>query len=279
MIEIGKYNDLKILRRTPFGLYLGDESGEDVLLPNKYCPNDYELDDIIKVFVYLDHNEKKIATNIIPKIVLHEFSLLQVKDVSVVGAFMDWGMEKDLFVPFREQRQRMEIGRWYIVYLDIDHDTDRLYASNQIDKILQNSELSVMPGEKVDLVILKETDLGFTVIVNHKHKGLIFENEIFTKLNIGDKLIGYVKNIREDNKLDISLQPIGYSNFNDINSELIYRKLEQNNGFLAITDKSQPEEIYSTFGISKKAFKKSLGNLYKERKITIESNGIKLVKP
>ena len=277
MIEIGKYNKLKILRRTPFGIYLGDESGEDVLLPNKYCPEKYKMDDELKVFVYLDHNEKKIATNITPKILLHEFALLQVKDVSVVGAFMDWGMEKDLFVPFKEQRQRMEEGRWYIVYLSIDQSTNRLFASNQIEKILQNEEITVTEGEKVDLVVLKETDLGFTVIVNHKHKGLIFENEIFKKLNIGDKLTGYIKKNRDDNKLDISLQAIGYENFNDVNAELIYQKLKENNGFLAITDKSAPNEIYATFEISKKAFKKSLGSLFKERKITIEPNGIKLI--
>lgn len=276
MIEIGKYNSLKILRRTPFGLYLGDESGNDVLLPTKYCPNKFEMGDELKVFVYLDHNEKEIATNIIPKILLHEFAMLQVKDVADVGAFMDWGMEKDLFVPFKEQRQRMEEGRWYIVYLDIDRSTDRLYASNQIEKILQNEDINLTAGEKVDLLVLKETDLGFTVIVNNQHKGLIYENEIFKPLNIGDKLIGYVKNIREDNKIDISLQPIGFENFNDVNTELILQKLSENKGFLTITDKSSPEEIYSTFGISKKAFKKSLGSLYKHRKISIEPNGIKL---
>ncbi len=277
MIQIGKYNELKILRRTPFGLYLGDDSGEDVLLPNKYCPKKYEMDDELNVFVYLDHNEKPIATNIIPKIELHQFALLEVIDVSVVGAFMNWGLEKDLFVPFGEQRQRMEVGRRYIVFLDIDPNSGRLYASNQIKKILSNEELTVSKGEKVDLVVLKETDLGFNVIVNHRHEGLIYENEIFTKINIGDKLQGYVKHIREDNKLDISLQAIGYGNVNDANAELIYRKLEENEGFLAITDKSTPDEIYSTFGMSKKAFKKSLGSLYKQRKITIEPNGIKLI--
>lgn len=276
MIEIGKYNNLKILRRTPFGLYLGDESGNDVLLPTKYCPKKFEMGDELKVFVYLDHNEKEIATNIIPKILFHEFAMLQVKDVADVGAFMDWGMEKDLFVPFKEQRQRMEEGRWYIVYLDIDRNTGRLYASNQIEKILQNEDINLTAGEKVDLLILKETDLGFTVIVNNQHKGLIYENEIFKPLNIGDKLIGYVKNIREDNKIDISLQPIGFENFNDVNTELILQKLSENKGFLAITDKSSPEEIYSTFGISKKAFKKSLGSLYKQRRISIEPNGIKI---
>jgi uncharacterized protein len=278
MIEIGKYNKLKILRRTPFGIYLGDDSGEDVLLPAKYCPENFKMDEILKVFVYLDHNEMKIATNIKPKIVLHEYALLQVKDVSDVGAFMDWGLEKDLFVPFREQRQRMEEDRWYIVYLDIDTNTDRLYASNQIAKLLRNDDLSLSEGDKVDLVILKQTDLGYNVIVNHAHKGLIYENEIFKELNIGDKMKGYVKQIRDDNKIDLSLQPIGYEKSNDANTELILNILNENNGFLGITDKSSPKEIYAQLGISKKAFKKSVGNLYKQRNISIESDGIYLRK-
>ncbi len=276
MIEIGKYNKLKILRRTPFGIYLGDDSGEDVLLPFKYCPEKFKMGETLEVFVYLDHNEMKIATSIKPKIVLHEFAILKVKDVSDVGAFMDWGLEKDLFVPFREQRQRMEEGRSYIVYLDVDKNTDRLYASNQIAKILQNDQIELSNGDEVDLVILKQSDLGYNVIVNHKHRGLIYENEIFRKLKIGERLKGYVKQIREDQKIDISLQPIGYEKSNDLNTQLIIDTLKENDGFLGITDKSSPEEINIQLGISKKAFKKSVGFLYKERKITIESDGIYL---
>lgn len=277
MIEIGKYNELKILRHTSVGLYLGDESGEDVLLPNKYCPESYELEDMIKVFVYLDYAERKVATDIIPKIHLDEFALLKVTAVENVGAFLDWGLEKELMVPFKEQRQKMEVGRWYVVYLDIDEETDRLFASNRVEKYIQNEVLTVEEGDEVELLVLTKTDLGFSVIVNNDHKGLIFENEIFKEINIGDKLKGYVKKIREENKIDISLQAIGYDNFNDANSKLIYDALVQNNGFLAITDKSSPEEIYLQFGISKKAFKKSIGALYKDRKILMEPNGIKLI--
>lgn len=276
MIEIGKYNKLIIRREASPGLYLANELEEEVLLPNKYCPEDYTIGDNIEVFVYLDSNEQKIATNIRPKIVLNEFALLQVTAVTEVGTFMDWGLEKELFVPFREQRHKMEEGRWYIVYLDIDPETDRLFGSNQIEKLLQNDELNLTEGEKVKLLVLKKTDLGFIVIVNDEYKGLIFENEIFKELNIGDKLDGYVKKIREDLKIDISLQPIGYDQFNDANADLVFRILSESDGSLAITDKSSPDEIYTTFGISKKAFKKSLGALYKQRKIIIEPTGIKL---
>ncbi len=277
MIELGKYNELKILKRTKFGLYLGDETGEEVLLPNKYCPESFKLEDEIKVFVYLDHEERKIATNIKPKILLHEYALLKVTSVEDVGAFLDWGLEKELLVPFKEQRQKMEAGRWYIVFLDIDIKSDRLYATNKIEQRLQNEFLTVKEGDEVDLLVLQKTDLGFSVIVNNGHKGLIFKNEIFKELNIGDKFKGYVKNIREDNKIDISLQEIGYKNYGDTNTELVYRTLKENEGFLAYTDKSSPDEIYSKFGISKKAFKKSIGALYKERKISISPEGIKLI--
>lgn len=278
MIEIGRSNELRILRNTSVGLYLGDESGEEVLLPNKYCPEKFELQDKIEVFVYHDHKERKVATKIKPKILLNDFELLQVTAVTNVGAFMDWGLEKDLLVPFREQRHKMQEGKWYIVYLDVDRKTDRLYASNRIDDFLQNRVLTVERGEEVSLFVFQKTDLGFSVIVNNIHKGLLFRNEIFKELNIGDKIIGFVKNIREDNNLDISIQRIGYENFNDCNSELIFHKLVENEGFLPVTDKSSPEEIRRQFGISKKAFKKSIGALYKQRKITILPEGIKSIK-
>jgi uncharacterized protein len=277
MIKIGKYNELRILRQASVGLYLVDESGEEVLLPNKYCPEKFELEDKIKVFVYRDSSEKKIATNLTPGILLNDFALLQVSDVTDVGAFLNWGMEKDLMVPFQEQRRKMQKGRWYIVYLDVDEKTDRLYATNKTEKFLQNEDISLKEGEKVGLMVIQESDLGFSVIVNKKHKGLVFANEVFTELKVGDKLNGFVKKIRADNKIDISLQPIGYNKFNDTYSDLICRKLAENNGFLAITDKSSPDEIYSQFGISKKAFKKTIGALYKQREITIEPDGIKLI--
>lgn len=277
MIKIGRYNKLRILRQTSVGLYLCDDAGEDVLLPNKYCPEIFNIEDEIKVFIYRDHGGRKIATNLTPKIFLNEFSLLKVVAVDSVGAFLDWGMEKDLMVPFKEQRQRMVEGRWYVVYMDIDKETDRLYASNKIEKRLQNEVLAIEVGEEVDLLVFQKTDIGFSVIINNTHKGLVFGNEIFKELNIGDRLKGFVKKIREENKVDISLHPIGYVNYNDNNSDLIQRKLVENNGFLAIGDKSSPEEIYLQFGISKKALKKAIGALYKRRIITISPDGITLI--
>ena len=278
MIPIGQHQELIILRHTTVGLFLGDEEGdEDVLLPNKYCPEKFEIGQRLRVFVYRDYEERKIATNIEPKILMHQFAFLRVTSVSNVGAFMDWGLEKELMVPFREQRQKMEERRWYIVYLDLDEKTDRLYATNKIEKRLQNKNLTVKEGDAVDLLIMQKTDLGFSVIVNQKHEGLIFESDIFTTLNIGEKMKGYVKQVREDNKLDISLQPIGFENFNDPNCELILKSLNAKKGFLPFTDKSTPEEIYAQFNMSKKAFKKAIGTLYKERKIVLTPDGIKLV--
>lgn len=277
MIEIGKYNDLEILRETSIGLYLGDEEGEDVLLPNNYCPETYEIGQKIRVFVYLDNEARKIATNMIPKILLHEFAFLQVSAVEKVGAFLDWGIVKELMVPFKEQRQRMEVGRWYVVYMDIDQKTGRLFASNKIEHRLDNEELTVEEGEEVDVLVMQKTDLGYSVIINHKHKGLIFENEIFKDINVGQKLNAYIKTIREDGKIDVSIQPIGYHSEKDPNQDLLTRKLYENNGFLPLNDKSAPESIYSILGMSKKAFKRTVGSMYKEKMIEITEEGIKLV--
>jgi predicted RNA-binding protein (virulence factor B family) len=277
MIEQGKFIRLNIVKRSTFGLFLGDEDGEEILLPNKYCTDSMKPGLDVEVFIYRDSEDRKVATTLTPKILFHEFALLKVKAVAKVGAFMDWGLEKDLMVPFREQPQNMEEGRWYIVYLDLDEKSDRLFASNRVERYLQNDKLSVAEGDEVSLVVWQKTDLGYTVIINHAHKGLVFENEIFKDLNVGEKLKGYVKKVRDDNKIDISLQAIGYLKFYDANSELIFSALKENQGFLPLTDKSSPEAIYSQFGISKKAFKKSVGALYKQKKILIETSGIRLL--
>lgn len=275
-MEIGVYHTLSILRETSVGLFLGNDDYE-VLLPNKYCPEEYEIDDELRVFVYLDYAERLIATNLEPKILLNQFALLQVTMVTEVGAFLDWGLEKNLLVPYREQRDRMVEGRWYVVKMLNDEKTDRLYATNKIDKQLQNEALTVEEGEEVQIIIYKKTDLGYSVIVDHLHSGLIYQNEVFKEVRIGDKMKGYVKRIREDNKLDISLQPIGFDNYKDANTKSIVMKLLDNDGFLKLNDKSSPEDIYTNFGISKKAFKKSIGGLYKERKIEFVNDGIKLL--
>ena len=277
MIEQGKEIELKIAKRATFGLYLADESGEEVLLPNKYCAEEMKPGDTTRVFVYKDSEGKKVATTLTPKIFINEFALLKVTAVTGVGAFLDWGLEKELMVPFREQKQKLEMDRWYIVYLDLDKKSDRLYASNRVERFLQNDQISVKEGDEVALVVMQKTDLGYSVIINHAHKGLIFDNEIFQEIRVGDRLKGYVKKIRDDHKIDISIQAIGFRNVNDSNSELIYKTLVENDGFLAVTDKSSPDEIYTQFGISKKAFKKSLGALYKQKKVDIQPEGIKLI--
>jgi len=277
MIEQGKKCKLKIVKRSTFGLFLGDESGEEVLLPNKYCRDEMKPEGEVEVFIYRDSEGRKVATTLTPKIALHEFAQLKVNAASAVGAFMDWGLEKDLMVPFREQKQNLEEGRWYIVYMDLDQKTDRLYASNRIERYIQNDIITVKEGEEVSMLVWQKTDLGYTVIINNIHKGLIYENEIFTSLRIGDLIPGFIKKIREDGKIDLALQAAGYRNTKDANSETVLTKLKENGGFLSVTDKSSPEEIYSIFGISKKAFKRSVGDLYKQKIITLESGGIRLL--
>ncbi len=275
-MNLGEYNELTILRDTDYGLFLGDDEENDVLLPNKYCPEEFEIGDKLNVFVYLDHEERPVATTIDPDIKLHEFALLKVNAVTNVGAFMDWGLEKELMVPFKEQRQRMQEGRWYIVYLELDHRTNRLFATNHVERRLKNENLTVEEGEQVNLVVMQSTDIGFSVIINHKHKGMLYKNEVFKELYIGQKLKGTIKKIRDDNKIDVSLQASGYENVIDPNSEKILQQLTDNNGFLPLTDKSPPDDIYAEFEMSKKAFKKAVGALYKSRKISILPDGIKL---
>jgi len=275
MIPIGEYSKLIIDRETSVGLYLQDPEGEDVLLPNKYCPESYNLDDEISVFVYLDHEERKIATTLQPKLILNEFGFLKVVDVNQIGAFMDWNLEKDLLVPFREQRKEMVVGQWYVVFLDIDHSTDRLFASNKIEKYLSNEDLEVKVGQEVDLMIYHESDMAYSAIINNVHKGLVYKNEVFKKLRVGEKLKGFIKKIREDQKIDLSLSPIGFKNYKDKNEEMIMKAIESNNGMLSFSDKSNPDDIRRAFGISKKAFKKAIGGLYRERLIIIDKEEIR----
>lgn len=275
MIELGRINNLEILRDTSVGLFLGDEEGNDVLLPNKYVPAGYEIGQKIKVFCYLDYDERPVATTLEPDIMLGEFRLLQVAEVNEIGAFLQWGLEKHLLVPFREQRVKMKEGQWYVVHCYLDERSGRLVASNKLDKFLSNDTIDLKVWEQVDLVVTRQTDLGWEVIVNERHKGLVYFNEVFKPINIGDVIPGCVKTIRKDNKLDISLQPLGAKVLEPA-AKKIYEVLVENGGFLGLHDKSAPEEIRDVFQMSKKTFKKGLGTLYKERKIKIESDGITL---
>ncbi|WP_299536555.1 S1-like domain-containing RNA-binding protein [Ulvibacterium sp.] len=276
MLLLGKYNRLQILRETGVGLFLGDDEGNDVLLPNKYVPRTYEIGKELEVFCYLDHEERPIATTLQPYITKGEFQLLQVAEVNEFGAFMDWGLEKHLLVPFREQRSKMKEGHWYVVYCHLDTKTNRLVASNKLDKFLDNEDLTVKEREVVDLIFTRRTDLGWEVIINNRHKGLVYSNEIFKKVAIGDNTKGVIKRVRPDNKIDVLLQPLG-ANVLEPAANKIYETLLRNNGFLALHDKSEPEAIKAILQMSKKTFKKGIGTLYKARKIEIKANGIRVI--
>lgn len=276
MIMLGEYNLLRIDRILDQGAYLVDDEENDVLLPNKYMAENAQVDDEIEVFVYNDSEDRLIATNLTPKFTLNEFAFLQVKDVNRFGAFLDWGLEKEILVPFSEQNQRMEIDRWYIVRLLLDEKTNRLVASNKLHKFIETDFISVEIGEEVDLLVFERTDLGYKVIINNVHQGLIYANEIFKELNVGETLSGFVKNIREDGKIDISIQKQGYQNV-EPNAMKILEILKEKEGFLPLTDKSQPEDIYSQLEMSKKTFKKAIGGLYKRKLIRFTEEGIYLL--
>lgn len=275
-MKTGEYNTLKIDRRTTVGLYLTD-GNEDVLLPNKYIPSRIDMDEEITVFVYLDQQERKVATTLEPKIYLNEFALLKVNYVNEIGAFLDWGLEKDLFVPFREQARKMEAGKWYVVYMYLDEKTGRLVASSKLNQFLDNKNLTVSEGDEADLIVTHITEAGINVIINEKHKGLLYKNEVFEDLRTGDRIIGYIKKIRPDGKIDVSRRPLGVANLEQSAQE-VYDYLKQNKGFIPLTDKSNPEEIKDLLEMSKKSFKKAIGILYKEKKVDLRPDGVYLLK-
>lgn len=273
MIRLGEYNTLEILRNTSVGLFLGDGEDNDILLPNKYVPETYEIGETLEVFCYLDYDERPVATNLEPGILVNEFQLLKVVDVSEYGAFLDWGLEKHLLVPFREQRSKMQEGQWYVVFCYLDKKSNRLVASNKLDRFVNNEELTIRVREKVQLIITRQTDLGWEVIINNAHKGLVYFNEIFKEIAVGDVMPGIVKEIRSDNKIDVSLQPLGEKILEPAANK-IFDTLEAHGGYLPLHDKSDPEVIRQELQMSKKTFKKGIGTLYKARKIEIKKDGI-----
>lgn len=278
MIAIGKYNTLTILRDTKVGLFLGNgNEAEDILLPNKYVPNQFEIGDDLTVFVYLDHEERPVATTLEPYILLNEFALLRVNYVNQVGAFMDWGMEKDILVPFKEQARPMEKGKRYLVYLYMDEKTNRLVASSKTNQFLNNDHLTVEKGEEVDLIVSHITEIGINVIINEQHKGLVYKDEVYDDaIRTGDRMRGYIKTIRPDNKIDISLQKLGFENI-EPNAQKILDELKASRGFLRLHDNSHPEDIKTVLKMSKKTFKKAIGSLYKDKLIAIKEDGIYLI--
>jgi predicted RNA-binding protein (virulence factor B family) len=267
-LNIGEYNNLEVLRFTSVGAFLGNPQGDDVLLPNRYIPHNLAVGDTIRVFLYNDSEDRLIATTEEPLILLNQFAYLVVNDTNNFGAFLDMGLLKDLFVPFKEQTVKMKKGGMYLVYMYLDDQTQRLVGTAKIKKHLFSALNELNQGDQVQLLICERTDLGQKVIVNQRYEGLIFEDQITKELQIGEQIEGFVYYVRTDGKLDISLSPVGLEKF-DYHADIILNYLKQHNNQMFFTDQSDPEEIRINFGMSKKSFKKALGGLYKAKKIQI----------
>lgn len=278
MIKAGVYNKLKVDRKVSIGVYLVDEENNDVLLPERYVPENIQIGEELEVFIYHDSENRLIATTDKPLAVAGQTAKLKVVDTTSAGAFLDIGLMKDLFVAKSQQLTGMRKGGEYLVRLYVDEQTGRLAATEKIDRYLSNEELTVKPLEEVELITYRRTDIGYLMIINEKHTGVLHFNEIYTNISVGDKFRGYIKNINEDNKIDLVLGSAGYKRVENETSKIL-RLLTENNGYLPYHDKSEPEEIYEFFGMSKKVFKMSVGKLYKERKIELTKTGIKLIEP
>jgi predicted RNA-binding protein (virulence factor B family) len=276
MIHLGQVNTLEILRESEHGAYLIDNEDNQVLLPNRYVPAEFKIWEKLDVFVYLDNDERPVASTDMPYIMRDGFALLRCNQVTDYGAFLDWGLVKELFCPFQEQAFKMKPGGWYLVHCYLDEKSGRLVASSKTNRFLDNRELTVSEFDEVDLIVSHPSDIGMNVIVNKTHMGLIYKDQIFKDLSIGDKLRGIVKKIRPGNKLDIALGQIGYRNI-EPNADKIMHELHDNSGYLNLTDKSSPEAIKNQLQMSKKNFKKAVGTLYKQRQIEIKPDGIYLV--
>ncbi len=274
MIEIGKYNELKIFSKTDIGLYLGD-GVDNVLLPTRYVPVGTEVGQSLEVFVYLDNEDRPVATTLKPLALLDEFAFLKVKEINQFGAFLDWGIAKDLFVPHSEQRNPLLAGESVLIYVFKDEYSGRLAATSKWSKFLEDTS-DLKAGEEVQLLIAEKTDLGFRAIINNTMEGVLFHNEIFEDLKPGELRRGYVKQIRPDGKVDLRLQQEGYKHIEEAKYIVLHR-LQEFNGVLALGDKSSAEDIYSQLKMSKKAFKKTIGGLFKERQISISDFEIRLV--
>lgn len=275
MVKVGDYNVMKVLRAVDFGVYL-DDSAEGILLPKRFMPEDLKVGDEIKVFVYHDSEGRLLATTQEPKGVVDDIVKLKAVSVTNQGAFLDWGLMKDIFVPKSKQLSGMREGAEYLVKIYIDEQTGRVAATEKIEPFLSNDQLTVKEKDIVDLVVYRRTDIGYLVIINNKHTGVLHFNEIYKNIEVGDKMKGFIKTIRSENKIDVVVGKPGYNRVEDEVSKIL-RLLQENNGYLPYHDKSDPEEIYSFFGMSKKAFKMATGSLYKQQKIVFTKTGIKLI--
>lgn len=277
MVQLGQYNTLPVKKLVEFGLYLDGGDGLEILMPKRYIPANAKEGDELRVFIYQDAEARLIATNEHPYATVGQFASLRINSVNPVGAFADWGTSKELLIPHREQAQEMEEGHRYIVYIYIDQLSGRIAGTSKIDKHLGNIPPTYQDGEEVEILVWKRTPLGFKVIINNQHAGLIYNNQIFQDIHIGEHLRAWVKGIREDDKIDLSLQPIGYRQMIDPAEAAVLKALHLHGGFMPLTDHSSPELIAVELKLSKKAFKKAIGSLYKQRRIIIREDGIELL--
>jgi len=273
-MKTGEYNDLAVLREVSFGLYLDDDA-EGILLPKRFVPEGAKPGDKLRVFVYHDGEGRLIATTQDPKGIVGDIVKLKVVDTNNQGAFLDNGLMKDLFVPVSKIRDQMKVGIEYLVYIYLDIETGRMTATEKFDYLLNNEELTVKEGEEVNLTVYRRTDIGYVVIINNQHTGVLHFSDIFRQIQAGDHFKGNIRKIYEDNKMDVGVGKQGYSRVEE-ETDKILRLLQEHKGFLPYHDKSDPEAIYEFFQMSKKAFKMALGKLYKERKIQLETTGIRL---
>jgi predicted RNA-binding protein (virulence factor B family) len=275
-VELGKFNRLEVVKTVDFGVYLDGHDDGEILLPARYVPEGCKPGDTVDVFIYLDNEERLVATTLHPRVQVGEFACLEVAWVNEFGAFLDWGLMKDLFCPFREQKMKMQKGRRYIIHAHLDDESYRIMASAKVERYLSKEMPAYKPGQEVPVMIWQKTDLGYKVIVDNRFSGLIYQNEIFAPVETGEQLTAYVKQVRPDGKIDLSLQKYGAAKVGDFSSHFM-DYLKEHDGFTPLGDKSAAEDIYEAFGVSKKTFKKTVGELYKKRLIVIEEDGIRRV--
>jgi predicted RNA-binding protein (virulence factor B family) len=274
MVKVGEYNTLKVLRQVDFGVYL-DDGAEGILLPKRFVPPNLKAGDEIKVFIYHDSDDRLIATTQTPLGILGDIVKLRTVSVTPQGAFLDFGLMKDLFVPKSQQVNPMRANGEYLVKIYMDEQTGRIAATERFDESLSNDVLTVKVLDTVDLIVYRRTDIGYVVIINNRHTGVLHHNEIYRSIGVGDKFQGFIKKIYPDNKIDVAAGKPGYQRVEDEAGKIL-RLLEENAGFLPYHDKSDPEDIYEFFGMSKKTFKMTVGALYKQKKIELTKTGIKL---
>lgn len=272
-IELGKFNTLEVVKEVDFGMYLdGGEEGE-ILLPQRYVPEDCKPGDKLSVFIYLDNEERLVATTLTPLVQVGQFACLEVAWVNQYGAFLNWGLMKDLFVPFSEQKMKMQVGKKYVIHAHLDDESYRIVASAKVDRYLSKEKASYEPGQEVDILIWQKTDLGFKAIIENQYSGLLYESEIFQPLHTGMTMKAYIKQVREDGKIDLVLQKLGQGKVEDF-SDTLLAYIRKSGGRISLNDKSPAEAIYAAFGVSKKTFKKAVGDLYKKHLVLLQEDGI-----